>query len=110
MDTWVEAPKGRKSVIYLLTVFFNFSNLFMIFMQLIFLIHHTQQILESDWMYVCVCVCVWEREREDAWVCARPVLPDAPIVIVGAAAWFIINLFIILLVQIGNKMGSQKKF
>jgi hypothetical protein len=41
-------------------------------------------------------------------VCGRPVLPDAPIVIVRAAAWFIINLFIILLVQIANKMGSQK--
>jgi hypothetical protein len=33
-----------------------------------------------------------------------PVLPDAPMVIVRAAAWFII-----LLVQIANKMGSQKK-
>jgi hypothetical protein len=42
-------------------------------------------------------------------VCGRPVLPDAPIVIVRAAAWFIINLFIILMVQIANKMGSQKK-
>jgi hypothetical protein len=55
--------------------------------------------LESDWMYA----------REDACVCERPVLPDAPIVIVHAAAWFIINLFIILLVQIANKMGSQKE-
>jgi cbb3-type cytochrome oxidase subunit 3 len=36
-------------------------------------------------------------------------LPDAPIVIVCAAAWFIINLFIILLVQIANILGSQKK-
>jgi hypothetical protein len=41
--------------------------------------------------------------------CGRPVLPDAPIVIVHAAAWFNINLFIILLVQIANKMGSQKE-
>jgi hypothetical protein len=58
-------------------------------------------------------MCVWERERgegegeregEDACVCGRPVLLDAPIVIVGAAAWFII-----LLIQITNKMGSQKK-
>jgi hypothetical protein len=38
------------------------------------------------------------------------VLPDAPIVIVRAAAWFIINLFIILLVQIANKMGWQNNF
>jgi hypothetical protein len=30
-------------------------------------------------------------------MCGRPVLPDAPIVIVHAAAWFIINLFIYLL-------------
>jgi hypothetical protein len=30
-------------------------------------------------------------------VCGGPVLPDAPIVIVRAAAWFIINLFIYLL-------------
>jgi hypothetical protein len=37
------------------------------------------------------------------------VLPDAPIVIVRASAWFIINLFISLLVQIANKMDSQKK-
>jgi hypothetical protein len=49
------------------------------------------------------------REREDACVCGRPVLPDAPIVIVRAAALFIIILLIILLVQIANKMGSQKK-
>jgi hypothetical protein len=42
-------------------------------------------------------------------MCGRPVLPDAPIVIVCAAASFIINLFIILLVQIANKMESQKK-
>jgi hypothetical protein len=32
------------------------------------------------------------------------------IVIVRAAAWFIINLFIILLVQFAKKIGSQKKF
>jgi hypothetical protein len=38
-----------------------------------------------------------------------PVLPDAPIVIVHAAAWFDINLFIILLVQCANKMGSQQQ-
>jgi hypothetical protein len=36
------------------------------------------------------------------------VLPDAPIVIVREAARFIINSFIILLVQIANKMGSKK--
>jgi hypothetical protein len=42
-------------------------------------------------------------------VCGRPVLPDAPIVIVRATARFTINLFIILLVHIANKMGSQKK-
>jgi hypothetical protein len=42
-------------------------------------------------------------------VCGRPVLPDAPIVIVRTAARFIINLFIILLVQIANEMRSQKK-
>jgi hypothetical protein len=43
-----------------------------------------QQMLEIDWMYV--------RETEDARMCGRPLLPDAPIVIVRAAAWFIINL------------------
>jgi hypothetical protein len=43
-------------------------------------------------------------------VCGRPVLPDTRIVIVRAAARFITNLFIILLVQVANKMGSQKKF
>jgi hypothetical protein len=52
---------------------------------------------------------VGEIEKGDACMRGRPVLPDAPIVIVHAAAWFIIHLFIILLVQIANKMGLQKK-
>jgi hypothetical protein len=42
-------------------------------------------------MPVCVCVCVC------VCVGGRPVLPDAPIVVVRAVAWFIINLFIHLL-------------
>jgi hypothetical protein len=36
------------------------------------------------------------------------ILTDAPMVVVRAAAWFIINLLIILLAQIANIMGSQK--
>jgi hypothetical protein len=57
--------------------------------------------LESDWMYV--------RERERGCLRERPVLSDALIVIIRTAAWFINNLFIILLVHIANKIGSQKK-
>jgi hypothetical protein len=60
---------GRKSALYLLTVFFKLSNLIIIFTQFIFnlfrILINTPHATDAwKWLNVCVCVCERERERE----------------------------------------------